>query len=894
MLRKALNWRIKLTSLAASLMLVVMGLMLVNQPQAVQAAGVVGTGSPASCTEQSLATALTGGGTVTFNCGGAATINITSVKNIAASTVIDGGGLITLKATGGSRIFQTVYQKDLTLQNITLRDANVTNGIGGAAVLGANQSNITLINCRFLNNIFSAPGGGSGDYGGAVFVQGATLQVNNCEFSGNTSNRGGGSALHTLAANVVIRNSRFYSNHSTAPGNGGAFYSDNVLNANGSILVEDSQFNDNTAQGEGGAVRNGTYVPTHTVTYNRVSFVSNSVTNAGGGASGGAIRIGGTGNGGSFNFTDSTFQSNSSQGQGGAIWTGETVSLNILRTTLSYNTAIGPDGQSGMGGAIAINSSAASTFNLTNTTVSDNRAGFMGGGLSIGSQGAFTINNSTIVNNYAWWQGGGLQNASSNVILRNTIIAYNVANNGGNDWNIYHNCFPNGGKYTNGGNNRQYSSLNNAPGEACANGIAMGADPKVAPLGNNGGRNQTRALLPGSPAINAGNNATCAASDQRNLPRPIGGTCDIGAFEVVPPPSLGQSFAPATIAPNGSSSLVFTLINPSAAPLSGLNFGLTLPGGLVVAANPLVTNNCSLPGTVGASPGSASLSLNGAGLAANQTCQISVKITGSTAGTYTVGPTVLKSLEAGPGPASSGTVLKIIQLQKFAAYPGPGSPLIMGVTGLGNTKTAKFVVRNEGDPSSTLTVGIGSFSGNQPGDFSLTSPVATSVQLAGGSSQTFALSCQPQALGTRTATLNLTSNDPNYPAIAYQLVCIGGYKVTQAADDGNAGITGSLSEILRHSANTSGQGVYFEVPGNIINFSQPFVQPIPAGVTLDGGCGANGPVITLNGMGVNGIGLTLSGGNNLLGLKIINFGKQPILSQATNGRNRFYCVEAKP
>ncbi len=35
-----------------------------------QAAGVVGTGTPGSCTQTALTTALTGGGTVTFNCGG--------------------------------------------------------------------------------------------------------------------------------------------------------------------------------------------------------------------------------------------------------------------------------------------------------------------------------------------------------------------------------------------------------------------------------------------------------------------------------------------------------------------------------------------------------------------------------------------------------------------------------------------------------------------------------------------------------------------------------------------------------------------------------------------------------------------------------------------------------
>jgi len=43
------------------------------------------------------------------------------------------------------------------------------------------------------------------------------------------------------------------------------------------------------------------------------------------------------------------------------------------------------------------------------------------------------------------------------------------------------------------------------------------------------------ALLAGSPAINAGDNNGCPASDQRGVARPYGPACDIGAYEVAPP-----------------------------------------------------------------------------------------------------------------------------------------------------------------------------------------------------------------------------------------------------------------------------------------------------------------------------------------------------------------------
>src|SRR5512139_3879187 len=89
-------------------------------PDEALASGVVGTGTPASCTEAALDAALVGGGMVTFNCGGTATITVTSTKTIGADTTIDGGSLITISGGNSVGIF-SVKNADVkfTVQNLT-------------------------------------------------------------------------------------------------------------------------------------------------------------------------------------------------------------------------------------------------------------------------------------------------------------------------------------------------------------------------------------------------------------------------------------------------------------------------------------------------------------------------------------------------------------------------------------------------------------------------------------------------------------------------------------------------------------------------------------------------------------------------------------------------------
>jgi hypothetical protein len=72
---------------------------------------------------------------------------------------------------------------------------------------------------------------------------------------------------------------------------------------------------------------------------------------------------------------------------------------------------------------------------------------------------------------------------------------------------------------------------------SCGVGALSKMNPLLGALAGNQGPTPTHALLKGSPAINAGNTATCTTIDQRGFPRPdVAATaCDLGAYEFYEP-----------------------------------------------------------------------------------------------------------------------------------------------------------------------------------------------------------------------------------------------------------------------------------------------------------------------------------------------------------------------
>jgi uncharacterized repeat protein (TIGR01451 family) len=153
--------------------------------------------------------------------------------------------------------------------------------------------------------------------------------------------------------------------------------------------------------------------------------------------------------------------------------------------------------------------------------VSGNSAEY-GGGVITTYEGVTTLANCTVSGNSATEGGGGLLNYGSlTTSLADTIVAGNTAPTGPDG----HGNFASQGFNLIGETNGSTGWI----GSDLTGTIASPLDPLLAPLGNFGGPTQTMALLPGSPAIGAGNATGAPPTDQRGFGRT--GAVDIGAFQ---------------------------------------------------------------------------------------------------------------------------------------------------------------------------------------------------------------------------------------------------------------------------------------------------------------------------------------------------------------------------
>jgi Zn-dependent metalloprotease len=178
------------------------------------------------------------------------------------------------------------------------------------------------------------------------------------------------------------------------------------------------------------------------------------------------------------------------------------------------------------------------TLIMTNATVADNSLDDCpGGGFSIypavsNKGGSILLTNVTVTANVLFYEesetidnaGMGINNYSGSVRIQNTLVTHNRSVFGydlsGEITSLGHNLIGviNGSQFI-----PAEGDMYGTAGWLQKTGVNAPAD--------NGGGTITAALLPGSPAIGAGDPAACPVTDQRGALRPVGVACSIGAFE---------------------------------------------------------------------------------------------------------------------------------------------------------------------------------------------------------------------------------------------------------------------------------------------------------------------------------------------------------------------------
>ena len=550
-----------------------------------------------------------------------------------------GGGLF---VAGGGRA--TLVNDNINGNAAAGSGASNSDGEGGGLYNDGGQ--VALTGTSIGENKASADADGVVSRGGGIFeTGGGTLTLTNSTLDGNsaqgavpTDGEAGGDLYNdgdvvTLTNSTVSLGSVSFSpdapqeeTASLAPaiapsGGVGASLGAGIFNS-GVLALTNTIISDNLAsyylggQGAGGGIYNtgqvswdgGTADGNFAVSGAGIANIGGTMTLAGVTISGNSADFAlvqgpedhhgiGIDNEGVLTLTKSTVRDNhavsnmNAVGANGGTSTGGGI-YNSGQATLDDDTISG--NSANRGGGLAVDGG---RLDMLDSTISDN-AGGIGGGLYFGPPdiipipapaGALdgagitgsTITGSTIAFNSSDGTSGNdlvFSDVPLPLTLENTILAGNVG-----DQNYS----------TLGGFNSIVSAGHNLNSDASsafefrAPGDLSNVDPKLGPLQDNGGPTFTRAPLPGSPAIDAGDPANAPATDQRGQPRIQGNGIDIGAVEssgtaATPPmisvfPSITAAPSPATV---GQAVIyVVTATNNSDAPATGVVLNFDLPAG---------------------------------------------------------------------------------------------------------------------------------------------------------------------------------------------------------------------------------------------------------------------------------------------------------------------------
>jgi CSLREA domain-containing protein len=440
--------------------------------------------------------------------------SLKSTASTFSTNSAETGGAIYINVSGVLEVRDSVFSENSAL--------------AGGAIITFAENPVTITNGTFSVNSASSNGG-------AIIHQGYELNIVDSSFMSNSSGAAGGAVVNYSQSIMRISNTTFSKNSAE---DGGAFYN------GGKLTITGSSFLGNLATKSGGA---GNFLVSGPSSITDSSFSNNSAHDGGG----------------IFNYssapelTNVTFTGNSAEnGSGGGL-------LNYAKSNPSLTNVVFSDNSALSGGGM---SNTESSPSLKDVTFSDNSASSDGGGIF--SVGASTpaLNNVSFLKNSTASNGGGMYNFNTTPVLTNVTFMGNMAGlNGGGIYNdidgnpLLNNVTLSGNSALSGGGMFNFTSIptitnsilwGNTGGEIISNTSApvvtssivqggytgtgnMNVDPKLASPANNGGLTQTMALLPGSPAINAGSDVNCPLTDQRGVGRLQGPHCDMGAYEYI-------------------------------------------------------------------------------------------------------------------------------------------------------------------------------------------------------------------------------------------------------------------------------------------------------------------------------------------------------------------------
>lgn len=524
-----------------------------------------------------------------FDISGTSAVTISGVT-IAHASADDGGAIDT---TGSLALNEVVFDNNYSSDDggaiqidgtLAITNSSFTNNTaddwGGAILVTTNALPVSISGSTFSGN----EAGGKG--GGLAIENRDASTIDSSTFSDNSAEGGGGIEIYGSGPTSVT-GSTFTGNHAN-DGDGGAV----DLYQAGAFSIASSTVSGNDSTDQGGGLN--LYEVDGQVSIAATTISGNSSESGGGGVYAAFLHDG-------FNLTDSTISGNHTAAWGGGLYLGYTYSfVNVANTTISGNSADAGGGgaqlwgahleqtvtvtdttlsgnqASGSGGGGWVQWGVAGPTTFANSTISGNTASDQGGGLYFYGFYGLSVEMSTVTGNTSGASTGGVYLGTSTEVGSAASGGHharsadaNAASGGrGSDEQAAREPRVHGAADTvhaaavasaeitgsiiwgNSGNDvgeeANITFAHDLLGTIAAGIVAtdgggnVSGDPLLGPLQNNGGATETHALLPGSPAIDAGPDPVPDFPgnefDQRGagFPRIVGPGSDIGAFEVQP------------------------------------------------------------------------------------------------------------------------------------------------------------------------------------------------------------------------------------------------------------------------------------------------------------------------------------------------------------------------